>query len=66
MFPLHRDPFGQPQAITLTGWSALAGIAALVLLVGWGGYQGYRKYRGMGDHDYTLVVKNKHSGGAHH
>jgi len=42
--------------ITLTGWVALASVAALVLVIGGGAYYAYRKFTGT-DQPYTLVIK---------
>ncbi|EFJ50973.1 hypothetical protein VOLCADRAFT_103617 [Volvox carteri f. nagariensis] len=59
---LQRDNQGNAQALTLTGWTALLGIASMVLLVLWGINYGYRQYRGMPQQaGYTLVVKGRGS-----
>ena len=42
--------------LKVTGWMALASIAALVLVVIGGGYYAYKKYTGQ-DQPYTLVIK---------
>ncbi len=54
---LTRNTKGAAQGLSLTGWTALAGIAAMVVLMGAGSWYGYKRYRGVPDHDYTLVVK---------
>lgn len=59
---MARDRSGNAQAITLTGWTAVAGMAALVVLIMWGAAFAWRRYRGVPDKDYTLVVKK----GTHH
>ncbi|GIL70396.1 hypothetical protein Vretimale_3583 [Volvox reticuliferus] len=57
---LQRDNHGNAQALTLTGWTALLGIASMVLLVLWGINYAYRQYRGVPEQaGYTLVVKGK-------
>lgn len=57
---LKRDQQGNAQAITLTGWTALLGIASMVVLVIWGINYGLKQYRGMPQQGgYTLVVKGK-------
>ncbi|KAG2445817.1 hypothetical protein HXX76_000421 [Chlamydomonas incerta] len=57
---LKRDTQGNAQSLTLTGWTALMGIASMVLLVLWGANYAWRQYRGIADQsDYTLVVKGK-------
>ncbi|PNH09949.1 Golgi apparatus protein 1 [Tetrabaena socialis] len=57
---LTRDTQGNAQALTLTGWTALLGIASMVVLVLFGANYGYRQYRGVPDQaGYTLVVKGK-------
>lgn len=57
---VSRDQKGVAQGISLTGWMAMLGITALVVLVSFGGYTGYKKFRGIPDRDYTLVVKQQH------
>ncbi len=49
------------QALSLTGWTALLGIASMVILVLWGINYGYRMYRGVPDSQggYTLVTKRR-------
>ncbi|GFR46876.1 hypothetical protein Agub_g8517 [Astrephomene gubernaculifera] len=57
---LQRDTQGNAQALTLTGWTALLGIASMVLLILWGVNYGYRRYKGIPEQaGYTLVVKGK-------
>lgn len=49
------------QGVTLTGWSALIGMSALVVVVLGGGYIGYRKYFGLeSGKNYALVLKSDH------
>lgn len=57
---LNRNRAGQVQSITLTGWTALFGITAMVALVAAGSVYGYRRYKGINERDYTLVVKGRH------
>lgn len=45
----------------MTGWVAMLGMAAMVLLIAYGGFVAYKRLRGIPDKDYTLVVKS----GAH-
>jgi Golgi apparatus protein 1 len=47
---------GKGDMLKVTGWMALASIAALVLVVIGGGYYAYKKYTGQ-DQPYTLVIK---------
>jgi Golgi apparatus protein 1 len=56
---LTRNKLGVAQGVSLTGWTALAGIAAMVVLTAAGGWYGYKRYKGVPDHDYTLVVKTQ-------
>ena len=55
----YRDGRGGVQGISLTGWVALLGIAATVVLCMWGVAQLVRRLRGGGPEGsgYTLVVK---------
>jgi Golgi apparatus protein 1 len=53
-----HDRMGNARGVTLSGWTALAGVAALVILVLWGYAYVFKRVRG--DHSregYTLVVK---------
>jgi hypothetical protein len=50
-----RDARGRTQGVSLTGWSALLGIAALVMAVLCGVRCAWRQYRGHSG--YTLVTK---------
>ncbi len=52
---------GAAQGVSLTGWVAMLGMAAMVLLIAYGGFVAYKRLRGIPDKDYTLVVKS----GAH-
>jgi Golgi apparatus protein 1 len=54
---LVRDRAGNAQGVTLTGWTALAGIAALIVLVMFSASYAWGKYRGASKDGYTLVVK---------
>ncbi|KIZ01249.1 hypothetical protein MNEG_6714 [Monoraphidium neglectum] len=54
---LHRDARGTPTGISLTGWSAVVGMAALVIAVLGGAVLALRHLRG-GRHSYTLVTKS--------
>ncbi|KXZ55868.1 hypothetical protein GPECTOR_2g1419 [Gonium pectorale] len=57
---LNRDRQGNAQSLTLSGWTALLGIASMVVLVMFGANFAYRKYRGVPEQaGYTLVVKGK-------
>ncbi|GFH23193.1 uncharacterized protein HaLaN_20772 [Haematococcus lacustris] len=44
-----RSQRGVAQGISLTGWVALMGVAALVVLVAFGAYTGYKRMRGISD-----------------
>ncbi|KAG2452551.1 hypothetical protein HYH02_002788 [Chlamydomonas schloesseri] len=52
-----RDRKGNAQGVSLTGWMAMLGMTALIVLVIYGAYAGYRRFRGETDRDYTLVLK---------
>ncbi|KAJ9518654.1 hypothetical protein QJQ45_018663 [Haematococcus lacustris] len=54
---LNRDRHGQVRSISLTGWTAVSGMAALMLLLAAGGWSLHRRCTGQSLHDYTLVVK---------
>jgi Golgi apparatus protein 1 len=56
---ITRNKQGMAQGLSLTGWTALAGIAAMVVLMAAGGWYGYKRYKGGPAHDYTLVVKTQ-------
>lgn len=53
---------GRTTAISLTGWTALAGIAALVVVLLAGATYGVRQYLG-GHEGYTLVMKQAPAAG---
>lgn len=53
-----RDKRGEAQGVSLTGWMALLGISAMIVLVTFGMYTAYKRFRGVPDRDYTLVVKS--------
>ncbi len=54
---LSRDSKGNARGITLTGWTALAGIASLVVLALAATSYAYGRYKGANKDGYTLVVK---------
>lgn len=53
---LKRDNLGRPRGVTLTGWSALIGITALVVMLLGGATYGWRHYSGWVDPS-TVVLK---------
>lgn len=53
---LNRDRKGNAQSITLTGWTALAGMAALVVLAIAGITYAWKQYHGVPD-AATVVLK---------
>lgn len=53
-----RDRGGEAQGVSLTGWMALFGISAMIVLVTYGLFTAYKRFRGVPDRDYTLVVKS--------
>jgi len=53
---LNRDKQGNAQSVTLTGWTALLGMAAMVGLLIFGATFAYKYFTGRHD-GYTLVVK---------
>lgn len=55
---LNRDKKGNAQSVTLTGWTAIAGMAAMVVLVIAGGTFAWKRYHGMPDAT-TVVLKSK-------
>jgi hypothetical protein len=55
---MERDARGVPTGVSLTGWSALAGIAALLVSVVGGALLAWRRYSGGGGNKYTLVMKS--------
>lgn len=57
---IYRDRRGNAQGVSLTGWMAMLGMTALIVLIISGVYAGYRRLRGGSDRDYTLVVKQQH------
>ena len=51
------NPYGRGTSfVTLTGWVALAAVAALFIVVVGGMVFGYRKWAGL-DKEYTIVTK---------
>jgi Golgi apparatus protein 1 len=61
---MARDGRGRPEGITLTGWSALAGIAALVVTLLAAATYAWRGYTGASDPS-TVVLKARHTGGGY-
>lgn len=57
---VKRDSRGNTQGVSLTGWMAMLGMTAMIVLVIFGAYTGYKRVRGGPDRDYTLVVKSQH------
>lgn len=66
--PTHTHPTATPclqggvKGISLTGWSALAGMMALALLIVCGAVYGWRRYTGQDRVGYTLVQKTEQRG----
>ena len=61
---LVRDNKGNAQSsLTLTGWTALAGMASVVVLVMWAGSWVWKRYNGADKDGYTLVMKGGDSRG---
>eukprot|EP00775_Hariotina_reticulata_P012795 gene12795-12923_t len=56
---LNRDSQGRAQSVTLTGGIAVAGIAAMVVLVVAGGTYAWKQYSGVPDAT-TVVLKSRH------
>lgn len=56
---VSRDRRGEAQGVSLTGWMAVLGMTAMVVLVSFGAFTVYKRMRGIPDRDYTLVVKQK-------
>jgi Golgi apparatus protein 1 len=54
---VKRDQSGHAQALTLTGWTAIAGVAAMVVLVLVGGAYAYKRYTGAPLDSTTVVLK---------
>eukprot|EP00197_Chlamydomonas_leiostraca_P010927 CAMPEP_0202884756 /NCGR_PEP_ID=MMETSP1391-20130828/41312_1 /ASSEMBLY_ACC=CAM_ASM_000867 /TAXON_ID=1034604 /ORGANISM="Chlamydomonas leiostraca, Strain SAG 11-49" /LENGTH=982 /DNA_ID=CAMNT_0049567983 /DNA_START=167 /DNA_END=3115 /DNA_ORIENTATION=+ len=54
---VNRDRRGTPQGISLTGWVAMLGMTAMVVLIVYGAFTLFKRMRGIPDKDYTLVVK---------
>ena len=55
-----RGRRGSVQGISLTGWVAMLGMSALVVLCMYGVFVLVRRLRGGPDGAYTLVVKQQH------
>jgi hypothetical protein len=50
----------QPSVLTLTGWSAIAGMFALAIVVVGGAVLAWRRYLGLDKYSgYTMVVKGR-------
>jgi hypothetical protein len=47
--------------LSLTGWAAVLGLLAIVVVTIGGGVYGYRRYHGMDKQGYTLVYKTRRS-----
>lgn len=57
---MDYDKQGNAQGVTITGWTALAGISSLIILMLFAGNYAYKRYKGAHEAaGYTLVVKNK-------
>lgn len=56
---VKRDQAGHAQALTLTGWTAIAGVAAMVVLVLVGGTYAYKRYTGVPLDSTTVVLKRQ-------
>lgn len=56
---LNRNRAGVAESVTLTGWTALAGVTAMIVVLMWAAAYGYKKYKGIPDKDYTVVLKGK-------
>jgi Golgi apparatus protein 1 len=54
---LNRDRRGNAQSLSLTGMTAIAGMAAMVVLVAVGGTYAWRQYKGVPD-SVTVVLKS--------
>jgi Golgi apparatus protein 1 len=54
-----RNPKGEAQGVSLTGWMAMLGMTAMIVVVFYGLFAAYKRMRGVPDHDYTLVVKSQ-------
>eukprot|EP00879_Flechtneria_rotunda_P002629 GHRR01002831.1.p1 GENE.GHRR01002831.1~~GHRR01002831.1.p1 ORF type:complete len:772 (+),score=213.92 GHRR01002831.1:193-2316(+) len=55
---INRDRQGNAKSITLTGWTAIAGMAALVVLLIAGGTYAWKQYHGVPDSS-TVVLKSR-------
>lgn len=56
---VNRDQSGHAQSLTLTGWTAIAGVAALVLVIIAGGTFVYKRYTGVPLDSTTVVLKSR-------
>ena len=54
-----RNRQGEAQGVSLTGWMAMLGMTAMIVLIFYGLFAGYKRMRGVPDKDYTLVVKSQ-------
>ncbi len=54
-----RDGAGVARSLTLTGWTALAGVAAMVVVAVAGGMYAWRRYTGVPTDATTVVLKTK-------
>lgn len=58
---VNRDQSGHAQSLTLTGWTAIAGVAAMVVLVLVGGTYAYKRYTGVPLDSTTVVLKRRYN-----
>ena len=56
---VNRDQAGHAQSLTLTGWTAIAGVAAMVVLMIVGGTYIYKRYTGAPLDSTTVVLKSR-------
>lgn len=56
---VNRDQSGHAQSLTLTGWTAIAGVAAMVLLAIAGAMFAYKRYTGAPLDSSTVVLKSR-------
>lgn len=56
---VNRDTAGHAQSLTLTGWTAIAGVAALVVLLLTLGTYAYKRYTGIPLDSTTVVLKSR-------
>eukprot|EP00798_Chlamydomonas_sp_ICE-L_P010489 gene10489-8455_t len=56
---VRRDRAGNARGISLTGWMATLGMAALVVVIAYGSFLLYKRLKGETNGDYTMVVKSQ-------